>query len=509
MKTLLEVLTVRRSMIVLLFLAALIPSVGLTQISPRVWTQSEVSTYRLPLAGLGKPPQMISEKNYYALPEVNLKTYPVYAPDKEPAGYLDWLKQQAPQPLIDVSKLKTDADWIAAGREVFYGRELPRFTGNEDNLTIIRDPKILAAYRIVTTDKGELVGLRYVVREKGKVELGTDTCAMCHVQIKNGQVIEGAPNTYTPFGPIMGDLTRRYAQMSREMLEQLRIREMTEDYRVPYLKDDPNAEVLKRSVEEIASLYDVEPLGVQPRSGTSLLYPVKISNLIGIQDIHYLDRTGTSRHRNIRDLMRYATLAGDVTEATTRYGDTPDAGLNMANLGLPHGVQRTPDAMLYALARYLYSLKPPKNPNPVTDQTRKGEQVFRTATCVNCHTPPLYTNNKLTPAVGFQPSAALLKQVDALSTSVGTDPGLATKTRKGTGFYKVPSLRMVWLESAFLHDGSIGSLEEMFNPARTKPDFHSSNWTKATPPHAVMGHPFGLNLSAEDRAALVAFLRTL
>ena len=101
------------------------------------------------------------------------------------------------------------------------------------------------------------------------------------------------------------------------------------------------------------------------------------------------------------------------------------------------------------------------------------------------------------------------RQADILPISVGTDPNLALKTRKATGFYRVPSLRMVWLDRAFLHDGSIGSLEEMFNPARLKDDFRSSNWNPGTPAHAVKGHPFGLNLSAEDRTRLVAFLRTL
>src|SRR5215475_10125324 len=131
---------------------------------PKVWDDHDIADFRLPLAGLGHPPRLISEKEYYALPEVNLKTYPVYTPDKEPAGYIDWLNQQEPQPLVDVSKLKTQADWIAAGREVFYGRELPRFSGSEDNLKLIRDPRVLAAYKLQTTSDGVLLGLRYVVR---------------------------------------------------------------------------------------------------------------------------------------------------------------------------------------------------------------------------------------------------------------------------------------------------------------------------------------------------------
>ena len=262
-----------------------------SQAIPKVWAEAQARSFRLPLAGLGGPPQLLSEREYYALPEVNLKTYPVYTPDKEPAGYMDWLNQQEPQPLVDISKLKTEADWIAAGREVFYGRELPRFSGSEDNLKLIRDPRVLDAYRLQTTADGVLLGLRYVVRAKGKVELGTDTCAMCHVHVMpDGKVIEGPANVHTPFGPLMGDLTRRYASISSQLLEERRRKHMREDYRVPFLKDDPNLPVADLPAEEIARLYDANPLGVHARTNTSLLYPVKIANLIGLRDIKYFDR---------------------------------------------------------------------------------------------------------------------------------------------------------------------------------------------------------------------------
>ncbi len=475
-----------------------------------VWNDKQMADYRLPLAGLGKPPTLVAAHDYYALPEANLKTYPVYTPDKEPPGYIDSLKQLAPAPLVDLSEIKTDADWIAAGREVFFGRELPRFTGSEHNLQLIRNPQVLKRYNLPTTKDGVILGLRYVVRAKGNVELGTDTCAMCHVQVRpDGQVIEGAANNQTPFGPLMGDLTRIYAKMSPEMMERTRRRNVREDYRVPFLKDDPNQAVAELPAEAMAALYDQHPLGVQERSNTSLLYPVKIANLIGVGDLRYLDRTGTSRQRSLTDLMRYCGLVGDVTDALTHYGDGPNAALNLPNMGLPEGIRRTPDPMLYALARYLTSLKPPINSNPKTALTRRGETVFKRAGCNGCHTAPLYTNNKLTLAEGFTPPGDLLNRVDAMPFSVGTDPNLALKTRKGTGFYRVPSLRMVWLYNAFLHDGSLGTLEEMLDPKRLQPDFRASNWAPTAVPRAVKGHEFGLDLPAEDKMALVAFLKTL
>jgi hypothetical protein len=68
---------------------------------------------------------------------------------------------------------------------------------------------------------------------------------------------------------------------------------------------------------------------------------------------------------------------------------------------------------------------------------------------------------------------------------------------------------MLWLYRCFLHDGSIGTLEELFSPDRLKPEFRSSNWSELTLAHVVQGHPFGLDLSIGDRSALIAFLRTL
>ena len=62
---------------------------------------------------------------------------------------------------------------------------------------------------------------------------------------------------------------------------------------------------------------------------------------------------------------------------------------------------RYSDEQLYAVALYVYSLKPPKNPNVFDDLAARGQKVFLANDCQRCHTPPHYTNNKLTPAVGF------------------------------------------------------------------------------------------------------------
>ncbi|HEX2452621.1 MAG TPA: hypothetical protein VHI99_02915 [Vicinamibacterales bacterium] len=83
----------------------------------------------------------------------------------------------------------------------------------------------------------------------------------------------------------------------------------------------------------------------------------------------------------------------------------------------------------------------------------------------------LYTNNKLTPAAGFEIPADHLTKFDILRTSVGTDPELTMRTRRGTGYYKVPSLKGVWYRSMFGHSGWCATLEDWFDPRRVREDY--------------------------------------
>ena len=99
--------------------------------------------------------------------------------------------------------------------------------------------------------------------------------------------------------------------------------------------------------------------------------------------------------------------------------------------------------------------------------------------------------------------------LDVLPILVGTDPGLALTTRKGTGYYKVPSLKGVWYRGHYLHDGSAASLEEMFDPDRLKETHVPGGYMPAgAKTHAIQGHEFGLKLQPEEREQLIALLRT-
>lgn len=202
--------------------------------------------------------------------------------------------------------------------------------------------------------------------------------------------------------------------------------------------------------------------------------------------------------------MRYAALNQGMSDYI-EYGQFIPSGKRPDASTLA----RYSDEQLYALATYLYSLKPPSNPNHSNALTRRGEQVFHREGCAGCHEPPVYTNNKLTPVEGFKVPDEHKRRYDILPIGVGTDPGLSLYTRRATGYYKVPSLKGVWYRGPFEHNGSVATLEDWFDPARLRDDYVPTGFKGLPKTRAVKGHEFGLKLSPYEKQALIAFLKTL
>jgi hypothetical protein len=84
------------------------------------------------------------------------------------------------------------------------------------------------------------------------------------------------------------------------------------------------------------------------------------------------------------------------------------------------------------------------------------------------------------------------------------------RSRRGTGYYKAPSLKGVWYRGPFEHSGSVSTLEDWFDPQRLRDGYVPTGFKGyGVTTRAVKGHEFGLKLLAEDRRALIAFLKTL
>lgn len=485
---------------------------------PKVWDEAELANWMTPVAGLNVRPTHISAKEYYAMPEYNLRSYPVYMPGREPQGYWKMLQRVGPRPLFEPEKLKTEADWIAAGERIFEEASTPQLTTFDPQLiTQLRDREFLERHDAKVLPDGTILQMRWVPTSKGMGLMGGGVCGGCHTfrgldgtripgvsRLANvsrersfnlggvnaglieaaNRALRGAPPFLIPDGPLGARLYQAYG--------------------VPWLKNDPNQRLQNITPSEYSALVAAERSGgVITRWNGSPLFPAKISDLIGVKDRRYFDHTATHLHRGIGDLMRYA--------AQVTFAEVADFGpYHVLSPDTKRIRGRLPDAALYALALYIYSLEPPPNPNPFDTKAAAGKEIFSRQGCPVCHTPPLYTNNKLTLAEGFMPPKHGPASLDVLQVSVHTDPGLALATRKGTGYYKVPSLKGVWYRGHYLHDGSVASLEELFDPGRLKSTHAPGGWS---PPglatRAIRGHEFGLSLTLSERQELIAFLKTL
>ncbi|GEM_PF-242868 len=475
---------------------------------PRVWDDDVLASLEIPLANAAFSPKHVSSSYYERIPVREIyRSYPVYAPGREPPGYIEWLTQQEPSIAFDSRTCKTEADWIRAGEIVFDApitlERLGSFGRRKDDHLYLRDPSWYDAVKPPVASDGTIPFFRYAIQEKGKIEIGILACGMCHTRVMpDGSVIKAAQGNF-PFDRAMAHDYRTLQDVENARLVERVL------FTTPWIEFGPGA--TDCSIDFMASAHEAIPPGVLARHRTTPSLPVQIPDLIGVRDRRYLDRSGLQQHQSIGDLMRYAALnqGGD---DLAQFGDfIPMALLFEGVRPAPEMFTRYSDEQLYALALFVYSVEPPPNPNKFDELAARGQAIFAQEGCIRCHTPPLYTNNKLTPASGFTIPDDHREKYAILETCVDTDPQLTLATRRGTGYYKVPSLKGVWYRGPFEHNGSVAALEDWFDPRRLRDDYVPTGWKGplGTTTRAVRGHPFGLELSDDDKRALIAFLRTL
>ncbi len=474
---------------------------------PRTWDSAAILDFELPLADPSASPHPVTEEYYYSLPErVIYKSYPIYHPDYEPEGYQEWLLEQEPEIVFDPKTLKTEADWIAAG-EMLFDHPIDTFGAVVSN-DAVRDPDFYTHTGVPLTKDGVMPYARFVIGKKGRVKVGNLSCGMCHSRVMNdGSVVKGAQGNFPGDKATAWGLSQAPERVTPWLTRVL--------FAAPWLAHDPNSELATKTRDEILLAYNAVPQGAFGRQGTSILFPPQVQDLIGVKDRKYLDHGGLGRHRDIGDMMRYIAMNQSLDFLNTYKGFIPlaDDGVLPPSDKVRKGFgshDRYTDEQLYAIAKYVYSLEPPVNPNKPNALSRKGEVIFKEQGCVTCHTPPLFTNNMLTPADGFEIPEEHWDKYDIFGISVGTDPSYTLNTRRGTGYYKVPSLKGIWYRGPFFHNAWLATLEDVFDARRVRDDYIPTAFrTPGKNSQAVRGHEFALDLSDKDEKALIAYLRTL
>ena len=192
--------------------------------------------------------------------------------------------------------------------------------------------------------------------------------------------------------------------------------------------------------------------------------PVRIPDLRPVRELGFLHHTASVKQRDVSTLaIRLETLIIVSNSQTIR----------------------PPREVALGLAMYLWSLADGLSPRAtVTVEEKRGQTLF-TASCANCHAPPSFAGAPVAMKV------------------IGTDPVVGNSADRHTGNYRVPSLLGVTDRGPLMHDSSARTLEELFDPTRVKPDYLDPFGKP------ILGHTYGLDLAAVDRAALVAYLKTL
>jgi mono/diheme cytochrome c family protein len=231
-------------------------------------------------------------------------------------------------------------------------------------------------------------------------------------------------------------------------------------------------------------------IGQMTVDATPSLDPNVADNLLawgpGRLDVTTLTGTEPVRLADTRPAAWLTFLQADATVAVT---DIMALAIRIETLIITsHAEQdRPPHVIALALATYLESLAASlPAPSPSGPSETRGAALFLES-CSGCHTPPSFTG----------PPVAL--------DVVGTNPIVGDSLARGTGTYRVPSLRGVSTRGPLLHDASLAGLGAMFDPSRTSAAYRGGRLG----PGAVPGHTFGLDLGDEDRVALLSYLETL
>lgn len=176
-----------------------------------------------------------------------------------------------------------------------------------------------------------------------------------------------------------------------------------------------------------------------------------------------------------------------------------DGAVTAERIGL--AIEQFEFTMISSNSKYDQSLR---GTATLTAAEERGRKLFfaefdpsglnRGAECFHCHAGHNFTNDEF------------------MNNGLDTDAGMTDEGRKKVtgaaadrGRFKVPSLRNIALTPPFMHDGSLATLEAVV-------DHYNTGAKNSSTIEFLMQYnlqPGGLGLTAQEKADLVAFLKTL
>jgi hypothetical protein len=312
---------------------------------PRTWDSKALEEWATPLAANGQRPGHFTEAEYYRAPIDNYRTYPVYLPGREPAGYWESLRKLQPQPLVELNLAREPRDWVAAGKRAWNEIDVPFFRlYDAESIAMARSAKYFNSKTEIVQPDGTVAMYRWVVTPQG-IALGITACSSCHTRyLKDGTAIAGPGLARRVTDEVL-------SRMDAQLLKSSYVGDTPQmalyrQFGVPWIPEDIHQSLKQMPGEKVVQLFDAQIPGVTDRPNGSPYYITKVPDLIGIRDRKYIDHTATHQHRGPADLMRYA--------AVVEYADAMDFGGQSLLTTAQRKVRvRWPDETLYALSQYI------------------------------------------------------------------------------------------------------------------------------------------------------------
>jgi hypothetical protein len=208
------------------------------------------------------------------------------------------------------------------------------------------------------------------------------------------------------------------------------------------------------------------------------------------------------------------------------------------------------EARWQSVYEYLKILEPPKYPGKIdAELARKGRELFR-ENCSHCHGAygpdrPVKYHEKIVPLAEIGTDPDRLRAISGPLLEARRKGAFARKVQLvRTDGYVVPPLIGIWCRGPYLHNGSVPTLSDMLRPADERPtsffnggdtgydldrvglpyeeETHADGqrtgrrtsasqfpFSTKDPGNSNSGHEFGVDLAAEERRALLEYLKQL
>src|ERR1051326_286881 len=114
------------------------------------------------------------------------------------------------------------------------------------------------------------------------------------------------------------------------------------------------------TVAQLAAAREAIPPGVLARNRSSAFHSPAGPDLYGVTHRKYLDKSGLTVQRSVKDLMRYAAMAEGI-DFYSDYGGFIPEGEAFTKRPAAEKIERFSEEQLYAVAMFLTRLEPPPN----------------------------------------------------------------------------------------------------------------------------------------------------